>query len=79
MQRAALAVSAHCGHREGPRAIRATVYFRPEDGGAQSVLVTPEHAGTGTGLCVAMLLGTARTTPFDGKSSAPATTTIGID
>jgi hypothetical protein len=43
------------------------------------VSVTPEHAGTGTGLCMAMMLGRARTTPFDGKFPVPATTTVGID
>jgi len=79
MRQATLNAKAHCGHREGPRVISATVFFRPDNGGAQSVSVNPAQAATATALCVSMLLGNARVAPFEGKFPVSATTTVGID
>jgi hypothetical protein len=65
VQKAGSNAQFHCKGKEGPKAVSATVFFNPS-GGVQRVSISPQQAATQSGLCAQMMLGSARTKPFDG-------------
>ncbi|MEJ7733422.1 MAG: protein kinase [Polyangiaceae bacterium] len=68
----------HCKGKEGPKAVTATVFFNPESGAVQRTQIAPQVAATQSGLCVQMLLGSARVEPFAGDQLQSVTTTVAV-
>jgi hypothetical protein len=67
----------HCKGKDGPKAISANVFFN-QAGTVQRVLADPQQRGTPSGLCMIMMLNTARVPPFDEPPEGNVTTTVAI-
>jgi hypothetical protein len=67
----------HCQGKDGPKAITANVFFS-QAGNVQRVLADPQQRSTPSGLCMIMMLNTARVPPFDEPLEGNVTTTVAI-
>ncbi|MGK3986764.1 protein kinase [Sorangium sp. So ce136] len=68
----------HCKGKAGPKAVAARVFFNPA-GAVQRVSIEPQVATTQSGLCVQMMLSSARVPAFDGTELQQVSTTVAIE
>ncbi|WP_437886293.1 protein kinase domain-containing protein [Sorangium sp. So ce307] len=68
----------HCKGKAGPKAVSARVFFNPA-GAVQRTSLAPQVAMTQAGMCVQMMLGSARVPAFDGTELQEVSTTVAIE